>query len=40
MWTAFLERNGLDADGKSLADLVQVLRDTLWPVIEGAGRGE
>lgn len=40
MWTAFLERNGLDADGMSLADLVQVLRASLWPVIKDAGRGD
>lgn len=38
MWKAFLERNGLDAEDMSLADLLIELRSLLWPLIEDAGR--
>lgn len=38
MWDAFIARNGLDAGGASLVDVVRELRSQYWPVIEAAGR--
>jgi hypothetical protein len=39
MWSAFLERNGLDERAGSLTDVVRDLRSTLGPLLEDAGRG-
>lgn len=33
MWDAFIERNGLDAEEASLADVVRELRSTFWPLL-------
>ncbi len=40
MWNAFLARNGLDAQGASLAEVVRELRSYYWPLILAAGRVE
>lgn len=37
MWTAFIARNGLDAGGASLGDVVRGLRFHYWPLIQAAG---
>lgn len=40
MWDAFITRNGLDAQGASLADVVRELRSYYWPLILAAGSHE
>jgi len=40
MWDAFITRNGLDAGGASLVDVVRELRSQYWPLIQAAGRAE
>lgn len=39
MWDAFITRNGLDAGGASLADVVRELRSYYWPLILAARVG-
>lgn len=38
MWDAFITRNGLDAGGASLVDVVRELRCRYWPLLQAAGR--
>jgi hypothetical protein len=38
IWEAFIARNGLDAGGAALADVVTRLRSYFWPLIQAAGR--
>jgi hypothetical protein len=37
MWNAFIARNGLDAGGASLVDVVRELRSHYWPLLHAAG---
>lgn len=40
MWDAFVARNGLDAEGAPLGEVIRELRSQYWPLIQAAGRAE